>query len=403
MFGVINIVTITQVSTTQYPNRSQVFKFNFLTSGNGVSTWAHLTDTFTLVLPRNIYFKYESTGTTQTWKDTPVYGNPKTQPLVLRGDKITVDIGYSYFKPTQGDSFDRTQVVQKTARRFSGYITKIRNDSPMQFECQDNMYALKQTKVENKTWNVDGVTYTLETMLKEMLSKSDFPDAKNFTIRTDNYKHTIQKFYTQGYTMAQVLDDLRKNYHLESFFYGNELRCGIIRYYPEDRVEHEFNFQKNIVSDNLDYQRADDVRIGIVAKSINKVELVTTNSAGKQKTKHKELKVNVGDQDGEIRTLFFWGITDPAELKRQAEAKLPYLKYEGFRGSFLTFALPYVKHGDSVRFINPYIPEQNGTYLVKKVENIDTNEQGAMQEIFLDIRIDGLTGTQLSDFQSNGI
>jgi hypothetical protein len=403
MFGVINIVTITQVSTTQYPGRNDVFTFNFLTSGNGVSTWAHLTDTFTLVLPRNIYFRYESTGTTQTWKDTPVYGNPKTQPLVLRGDKITVDIGYSYFKPTQGDSFDRTQVVQKTARRFSGYITKIRNDSPMQFECQDNMYALKQTKVENKTWNVDGVTYTLETMLKEMLSKSDFPDAKNFTIRTDNYKHNIGKYPTQGYTMAQVLDDLRKNHHLESFFYGNELHCGIIRYYPEDRVEHEFNFQKNIVGDNLDYQRADDVRIGIVAKSISKVELVTTNSAGKKKTKHKEIKVNVGDQDGEIRTLFFWGITDPVELKRQAEAKLPYLKYEGFRGSFLTFALPYVKHGDSVRFINPYIPEQNGTYLVKKVENIDTNEQGAMQEIFLDIRIDGLTGTQLSDFQSNGI
>jgi hypothetical protein len=403
MFGVVNNVEITQVSTTQYPGRSKVFKFNFLTAGRTTSTWAHLTDTFNLVLPRNIYFVDEK-GNKLTWKNEAVYGNPDKQPLILRGDKITVDMGYSFFKPTQGaTNFDRDTVITKTSRRFSGYITRIKNASPMEFECQDNMYALKQTKVENKEWNVNGVTYTLETMLKEMLSKSTFSDVKNFTIRTDNYKHTIQKFYTQGWTMAQVLDDLRKHYHLESFFYGNELRCGVIRYYPEDRINHEFDFQKNIAEDNLDYQRSDDVRIGIIAKSINKVELVATNSAGKQKTRHQELKVNVGDQDGEIRTLFFWGITDSTELKRQAEKKLPFLKYEGFRGSFLTFGLPYVKHGDSVTLTDNIIPERNGTYLVKKVENIDDNSQGLMQLISLDIRIDGLTRDQLTEFQKNGL
>lgn len=403
MFGIVNTVTITQVSTQAYPDRNSTFVFSFMTSGRGVSTWAHLTDTFTLVLPRAIYFRKQNTNEVITWNKEAVYGNPEKQPLILRGDKIHIEAGYSYFKPTQSENFDRNDVIVKSVGRFSGYITKINNGTPMSFDCQDNMYALKQTKVENKTWNVDGVTYTLETMLKEMLSKSDFPDTKKLTIRTDNYQHKIQKFYTQSWTMAQVLDDLRKNYHLESFFYGNELRCGIIRYYPEDRVEHEFNFQKNVALYNLDYQRADDVRIGIQAKSINKVELQTTNSSGKLKTKHTTLKVNVGDQDGEIRTLFFWGITNSAELKRQAEKKLPFLKYEGFRGSFKTFAIPFVKHGDSVRLVDEVIPERNGIYLVKKVEFIDSNDEGLMQEIHLDIRINGLLGQALTDFQSNGI
>lgn len=403
MFGIVNTVTITQVSTQAYPDRNSTFVFSFMTSGHGVSTWAHLTDTFTLVLPRAIYFRKQNTNEVITWNKEAVYGNPEKQPLILRGDKIHIEAGYSYFKPTQSENFDRNDVIVKSVGRFSGYITKINNGTPMSFDCQDNMYALKQTKVKNKTWNVDGVTYTLETMLKKMLSKSHFPDTKKLTIRTDNYQHKIQKFYTQGWTMAQVLDDLRKNHHLESFFYGNELRCGIIRYYPEDRVEHEFNFQKNVATYNLDYQRADDVRIGIQAKSINKVELQTTNSSGKLKTKHTTLKVNVGDQDGEIRTLFFWGITNSAELKRQAEKKLPFLKYEGFRGSFKTFAIPFVKHGDSVRLVDEVIPERNGIYLVKKVEFIDSNDEGLMQEIHLDIRIDGLLGQALTDFQSNGI
>ncbi len=403
MFGLQTTITITQVSTTQYPNRTKVFVFNFVNSNNGASTWENLTDTYNIVLPRRIYFKDTSNNKTITWDNTPVYGNPDVQPLILRGDKVKVEQGYSYYKPTQNGGFDRANIVVQKVLRFEGFIVKIKNKTPIELECKDNMFCLQQTVVQNKEWNVDGKKYTLETMLKEMMAKSTYPGVKDFTIKTDNYKHTIQKFYTQGYTMGQVLDDLRKNYHLESFFRGNELRCGVIRYYPEDRITHTFHFQRNIVEDNLDYQRADDMRIGILAKSINKIELVSTNAAGKKKTKHVELKVTVGDPDGEIRTLFFWGVQTEAELKKVAEKKLPFLKYEGFRGSFTTFSLPKVKHGDAVQLIDEVLPERKGTYLVKSVEDICTTDGGFRQKITLDIRIDRLNSSQLSDFQQNGL
>lgn len=404
MYVVEHTVIIEQVSTEIYPNRTKVFEFNFMHRGEGETTWAHLCDTFTLIIPRKIYFKDTSTGKVTTWDKEPIYGNLNTKPLLLRGDRITVSSGYSYFQPNKnGTDFDRDRTVTQKVQRFKGYITRIRNKTPFEIECKDNMFILQQTPVSNKEWKLDGTTYTLEKMLKEMMRGSTHPDAHLLTIQTDNYAHKLGKLSWANFTVAQVLDDLRKFNHLESFFVGNELRCGVIRYYPETRKEHTFHFQRNISNDGLDYQRADDLRLGIIAKSINKVELVSTNSKGKQKTKHEELKVTVGDPDGELRTLFFWGVTDVVELKRQALKKLPFLKYEGFRGSFVTFSLPKVRHGDAVILIDDVLPERNGTYLVKSVEDIMTVDQGLKQRITLDIRIDHLTPSELTEFQANGL
>lgn len=401
MHGLIVKVTITQVSTTNYPNRDKFFVFDF---GNDItinSTWANLTDTMTIVMPRKLYFKDESTGEKITWDKMQVYGNPTKAPLILRGDKIKVEFGYSDFKTTSPTTFNRANIVENMATRFEGYITKINNKTPLELECEDNMYALKQTQVVNKEWTSD--KYTVEQMLQEMLTSSTFSDVKNFTLyNKDNYKTKLGKFITYNVTMAQVLDELRKQpYNLQSFFRGNSLHWGVIRYYFDEKVNHQFHFQKNIISDNLIYTRADDMRIGIVAKSINKIELVETNSSGKKKTRHKEIKVTVGDKDGEIRTLFFTDLNE-SDLTKAANAKLPYLKYEGFRGSFTTFCMPHVKHGDAVQLIDDILPERNGTYLVKEVR-YSAGVGGGRQIITLDIRVDGLAPDQLEAFQSNGL
>jgi len=401
MHGLIVKVTITQVATTNYPDRNKFFVFNF---GNDItinSTWANLTDTMTIIMPRRIYFKDASTGEKTTWDKMQVYGNPTKAPLILRGDKIKVEFGYSDFKTTSPTTFNRGIIVENMATRFEGYITKINNKTPLELECEDNMYALKQTLVENKEWTSE--QYSVEQMLQEMLTKSTFSDVKTFTLlNKDNYTTKLGKFITYNVTMAQVLDELRKQpYNLQSFFRGSSLHWGVIRYYFDEKINHQFHFQKNIISDNLVYTRADDMRIGVVAKSINKITLDTKNSNGTFKSRHKEIKVSVGDKDGEIRTLFFADLNE-SELKKAAEAKLPYLRYEGFRGSFTTFCMPHVKHGDTVQLIDDVLPERNGTYLVKEVK-YNAGVNGGRQTITLDIRVDGLAPDQLEAFQKNGL
>lgn len=409
MFGKLTKITITQVSTTQYPNRNKFFVFDFCTSTDVTSTWANLTDTAEVVLPRGIYF-VDSNGTKTSWQNTQIYGNPEKAPLIIRGDKIKIETGYSYYKPTQ-TSFNRKEIVEKIKVVFDGYITKIKNKSPIELSCEDSMFALKQSKVKDKEYTSD--KYTLEKMLREMISESDFPDAKLIQVKIDNYKHDIGTFRTSNVTIAQVLDELRKQpYNLESFIrktYNSdnslksiELRCGIIRYYPEDRETHQFHFQKTIISDNLEYMRLDDIRLGIRAYSISTKELNTVNSSGENKLKKERLEVVVGDLDGEIKPYHFTGIKTVDELKTRALKLLPRLRYEGFRGSFTTFGLPKVKHGDSVELINDILPEQKGTYLVKEVREVNNIENELVQIITLDIRIDGLNVNQINEFQLNG-
>lgn len=405
MYGLEQTIIITQVPSEKFPTRKKKFTFNFVNRAGSKGTWATLTDNATIVLPRTIYF-IDDQGNRITWDNTQIYGNPQKEPIIMRGDKISFSMGYSYYAPIAGDQFDRNNIVIKKLERFAGYITKIMNKTPVTLICEDNMYGAKQTLVENKTWNLDGSAYTLEKMLKEIVSKSTFPGAKDWKVVVDNFEHKVGKFTTFNVTLAQVLDEFRRNYRFESYFRNNELRCGIIRYYPDDRVTHVFQFGHgntgNIISDSLVYTRNDDIRIGIKAISINKVELQNVNSKGKARKVHKRLETIVGDKDGELRTIHFWNIETMAELEKQAKIMLPFLKYEGYRGSFKTFALPYVKHGDAVQLVNPKIPEQNGTYLVKQVDP-ESSTDGGRQDITLDIRIDGLSPDLLKQYQEGGI
>ena len=150
MYTPIQNIIITQVPSEKFPNRNKQFNFDFVKSCRAVSTWQALTDVCTVVLPRRIYFIDENQKKI-TWDNTQIYGNPQKEPLIQRGDKIQFLLGYSYFAPTQADGFNRNDIVYKKLSRFSGYITKIKNKTPIELVCEDNMYACKQTLVENKT------------------------------------------------------------------------------------------------------------------------------------------------------------------------------------------------------------------------------------------------------------
>ena len=218
---------------------------------------------------------------------------------------------------------------------------------------------------------------------------------------------------------------LRKDYKLECFFRKdltqqvnswNNLYCSGVVYYSKDYfnsgtgqiISTQYDFQQNIIDgNNLIYLRKDDVRLGIRAYSVGKYELTTQNSSGKVSTKSKRLEANVGDQDGDIRTMFFFPKTDTspdldqANLTDLAEQMLKKLKYEGWRGNFTSFGLPYVQHGQAVTLNDAVIPERGGTYLVKGTK-VKFGQGGFRREIEPHIRIDSTTKLTAADFV-NGI
>lgn len=387
---VITKVVITQVPTTSNPGRNKTYTFPYVTEYKSESSWANLTSKGSIKFPKNIWVTDENGnkinlggGVGGANNNLPVNATYGTQPpLFLRGDKINIFAGYGYF-----DSTGKPKIV--TNQIPSDYITKVTPKLPIELELEDNMYLCKQVLCPNKNWG----TLSMEQIVSELidLANQQFPKSNLLFKNSLGIFTNVGNFRTQNETIAQVLNRLQKDYKIESFFRGNELFCGLITYYPNYGVEHNFVFQKNIISDQLQYTRKDDIKIGLKAYSINKTELQTTTKSGKKRTSKKRLEVFVGTpaaNDGQIRTMYFWDVQTAAELTKMATQSLGKLNYEGFRGKFTTFGLPLVVQGDRVNLIDNILPERTGKYFVKSVDYSGGFSLGLRQEIEVELRID---------------
>jgi hypothetical protein len=268
------------------------------------------------------------------------------------------------------------------------------------------MYLLKQIPARGGKNNLfSGKKYTVEKMLSEMLKGVDV--TVNQKTQTNIGDYTVES----NMTVAQVLEDLRKNAHLESFFIGKELRVGFLVYDEELALQREaiqkkvFIFQHNIIEEDLIYKRREDIILSAVACSINEVSSGKKTKDGQDKTKSERLEVLVYNKNGELvgikkekgksfpenkegerRTFYFKDITSADTLIERAKNKLKDYFYTGFRGSFTTFGMPFVKQGDNVYLIDKLLPERSGYYKVKSVRYTG-GVNGLRQEINLDYKI----------------
>lgn len=394
MLRVITKASFAQTPSAAFPNRNKKVLFDFLHSYESGDGWMDLTNKAKITLPKNVVI-LDETGRPYNIGGTNINigGFTNGSPLFLRGDKITIESGYRFIDEKGNDKI-------QTAVVFTGFISNVTSKKPIVLECEDNMWQLKQTIAPNKTYKT---TDTLENILKDMLSGTPF--TVNALTST-----TFGAFRTQNETVCEVLARLRKDYHFESYFRGNELRCGAIVYIEQDAIDDgikKFTFQQDIISDSLDYKRKDDINLSAIAYSINKKEIGGTTKDGHAKTKKERLEVLVSVRNGkfvssvkpkgqkadfapntagERRTLYFWDIADTNQLIDLATKELQKYYYTGFKGKFTTFGLPFVRQGDNVDLVNNILPEQNGRYKVKEV-NYTGGVDGLRQEIELDYKI----------------
>ncbi|MFX1704601.1 hypothetical protein PV783_11640 [Chitinophaga sp. CC14] len=394
MYRVVTNITFQQQPTASFPNRRSVIRYDFVAEYEASDSWADLTNKAKITLPKNVYVRNgDGALLSLNGPNVNIGGFSTGVPLFLKGDKVTIEGGYRYYEKS-GNEVLRTSVL------FTGYISQVTSKLPIVLECEDNMWKLKQLIAPNKTYPA---TATLEDILRDLLTGTDF--TVNALTKT-----TFGAFRTQNETVCEVLARLRKDYHFESYFRGNELRSGAQVYLESDALASGrkiFKFQENIISDELDYKRKDDVQLSAIAYSVNKRELQVTTKAGKPKTKKERLEVLVTQQNGEFigkvkpagekadfapntagerRTLYFWNVASSAELIDLAKKELQKFYYTGFKGKFTTFGIPYVRQGDNVDIIDNVLPERNGRYKVKAV-TYSNGMNGLRQVISLDYQI----------------
>lgn len=392
MYIVQTAIIITQVPNPAYPNRTFVLNFNFVTEFNASDGWRDLTNKAKIIIPKNIYY-IDGNGRRINLgnNNANIGGFDSDVPIFLRGDRVTIRSGYKYNNGSR-DILDQAEM-------FSGFITEVGAKMPIVLSCEDNMYKLKQIPAPNKLFPAK--TYTLESILRELLAGTEF--TVNALTQT-----SIGDFRTQNETVCDVLARIRKDYHFESYFRGNELRCGSIVYIEEEAKTQKFIFQENIIEDDLVYRRKDDVVLSAVAYSVNKTSFEKTTKDGHTKSKKERLEVTVTFQNGvftskkkelgqkaefppnytgERRTLYFWDVKDANKLIELAKAELTKYYYTGLKGKFTTFGIPFVRQGDNADISDRILPERSGVYKIKSVEYSLSVDGGLRQEIELDYRI----------------
>ena len=375
---VTNII-FTQQPSVAFPNRNLVLTFNFVNKWEWEETWAELTQKGKIILPKKIYARDKYNKLYPLFGPNKNVGGFTASPLFLRGDTITLDDGYQFW--------DKNLNLQPAVmqRIITGYIAQVKSKQPIELDIEDNMWKLKQMPAPNKVW--PSSQYTLEQILTEMLQGTGFT-VNVMTETTISFDTT--NLTSQNETVAQFLARLRKDYHLYSYFRGNELRCGSQVYLESEATTPApvFEFQNNIIDEgtNLDYRRKDDIVLSAVASNYIHEVTDSFNKDGTEKTKRVRIEILVTlanntitvknivkgskadpNTEGERMTLFYPWAKNVQDLQTYAVAELRKFYYEGFRGSFKTFGKPYVKHGDNVQLINTILPEQNGYYKVRGV------------------------------------
>ena len=280
------------------------FEFDFVKSVKVESSWRNLTDTATIELPRKI-----------KWKDRFL------KDEIKRGDGVEIWLGHDF----------------ENKKVFQGNVSEVGAEVPVAIRCEDEMWQLKQ-KTVTKAW----ASATLKEVLADIL-----PEGMPFeAIDADLGPVRISQA-----TVSKALGDLRRIYGLYPFFRDGVLLVGF-PYSLTDASEHTFTFQKDIVDDNLKYQRADDVKLKVKGISI--------------KPNGQKLTIEKGDADGAQRTLHYFDLTFE-QLKKNVEEDLQLLRYDGFTGSFQTFVSPFVRPGDVAVLNGGEYPEKTGKYFIDEV------------------------------------
>jgi hypothetical protein len=274
-----------------------------------------LTDTCVIELPKKAQ-----------WQGQPAGAGD--HPPVKRGDKISVYLGYD----------DALKL------RFTGYIRRVSATVPVKIECEDGMFLLKMTEAKKKGF----AALTLDQLMRTLLEGTDV----QYTLIDKNI--TLGPYRITRNTVAEELAELQRAFGLMAYFRTVDgepvLYVGFT--YPFDhRRTASFLHGVNIISHELEYRRAEDIKLKVKAISIQ--------------PDNRRIEVEVGDKDGELRTVYQYNLNE-AELKVLATGELERLKYSGYQGHLETFGEPAVSKTDIARVEGE--DGNKGDYLIKKVE-----------------------------------
>lgn len=251
------------------------------------------------------------------------------------GDQVVIKLGYD----------------GQLREEFKGYITSIAPKSPLEISCEDELWKLKQETV-TKSWRSTTLNEVLNFLLPGAL------------IETQPIK--LEPFRLDRVNKAEALAKLKSEYGIDVFFRNDKWYVGFA-YNESNTVKVKYHFQKNAWMDRLEYRKEEDVKLRVKAISI-----LPNND---------RIEVELGDPEGDIRTLHFYNKTE-AEIRALAAEKIKQMKHDGYQGKFKAKGLPFIDHSMVVDLEDEKYKNRAGSYFVDEVTTT-YDEQGFNRTIEL--------------------
>jgi hypothetical protein len=278
----------------------------------------------------------------------------RLEEVIKPGDPVSVKLWYT----------GKTQTEE-----FNGYVRRVSPNIPFEVECEDHIYFFRKTQVK-KSWSSTTLKDVIQYLVDQVNEKH--PTAK-ITVSSKLPDVTLKPFVIEaGNTAATALQKIKEGFGLVSYFKGRELFTGLA--YQQTFGNVKYSFAWNVITNELTYRSEDDIQLKVKAIGI------TGNNS-------KVTVDDVGDKDGELRTLYFYNVSDKAQLKKLAEEELTKLKYTGYEGSVDTFLYPYAEPLMTAEIFDPkYGEKRAGKYVIDSVKTL-FGAYGARRTVELGVKL----------------
>lgn len=267
------------------------------------SSWKDLTSKAEITLPRNVQLFQENS----------------IREIFKYGDRVKIEFGY-----------DNNMEVE-----FTGYITQVSADIPVRIKCEDEMFKLKKIPV-----NYSNPKTTLKKLLEDICPGYEIDALEGVSLGSIRLKQT---------TASIVLEKLQSEFGLYSYFIGKKLVCG--KYYADNTSDKIVPFNMEIIpSNSLEYRNADELLVKVKGTSL--------------KTNGEKIQFEYGEDGGDVLTLTYFQIENKSELEKLVKHDYELRKVDGFSGSFSSFGIPTVNHGQKAELNSWRFPDKDGVYYV---------------------------------------
>jgi hypothetical protein len=302
------------------------------------STIEKLSDTAELHLPREFKNAVQG-GDSISLEQKPLL------EFMKPGDTVKIEAGYNGELNTE----------------FEGYITEVGAEVPTVLICEDEMYKLRKSKLINHTFS----SVKLQTLLNFIA-----PDYEVEAVDLDLGKITIEQA-----TAYKVLERLKSDYGIRTFFKGKKLYAGLLIDFNPG-TKHEFNFTRNIrSSSDLIYKSKERRQLYIKAESMQK-------GGGK-------VNYEFGTPGESEITLHAPVNLSKTALKEWCEKYLASKVFDGYEGSIDSWGEPRTEVGFSASITDPNYPDghRDGHYFIEGVSTTIDSTNGFLRQNKISFKI----------------